>query len=62
MLVLSRNTNERIYLKVPANPEPMQITLVVCNVSNKGTIRLGIDAPEEVRIYRDDINNLEPAK
>ena len=62
MLVLSRNTNERIYLKVPPGDNPVQVTLVVCNVSNTGTVRLGIEAPEAVRIYRDDIQNMERQK
>lgn len=62
MLVLSRNSNERIYLKVPPSEMPVQVTVLVCNVSNSGTVRLGIDAPENVRIYRDDIQKLEPQK
>jgi len=60
MLVLSRNLNERIYLKIPASTESRLITVVLCSVNNTGSVRLGFEAPKEVKIFRDDIQDLEP--
>lgn len=62
MLVLSRNLNERIFVSIPASNAPIQVTLMVCSLSQKGSVRIGIDAPESVRIYRDDIQKTEPSK
>ncbi len=47
MLVLTRKLNEKIVING-------NITLTVLDIS-KGKIRLGIDAPREVAIYRQEI-------
>jgi len=47
MLVLSRRLGERIVIN-------SNITITVVSVQN-GKIRLGIDAPREVPVWRDEI-------
>ncbi len=60
MLVLSRQSNERIYLDIPNGSKPLSVTILVCSINRFGEVKLGIDAPESVRIRRDDIQRLEP--
>lgn len=60
MLILSRQSNERIYLNIPSASQPVSITVLVCSINRFGEVKLGIDAPESVRIHRDDIQKLEP--
>lgn len=58
MLVLSRRPGERIVLKLP-NGE--QIELLVADVHRqRKVVRIGIDAPRDVEIYRSEIMNESP--
>lgn len=47
MLVLSRKRGEKIRISG-------DITIEVCEI-RKGQVRLGIEAPDEVKIYREEI-------
>ena len=51
MLVLSRKLSERIVLQAPGLPP---ITIVVVDI-DRGKIRLGIEAPRDVPIYRQEL-------
>lgn len=48
MLVLSRNKNESIIIGD-------NIKITVLETRPDGTVRLGIDAPKEVEIYREEV-------
>lgn len=50
MLILSRRVNEAITL---THPDGTEITISVLGILN-GQVRLGFDAPKEVRILRDN--------
>lgn len=50
MLVLSRKEGERIFI----GPE---IVLTVVKVRSNGTVRIGINAPEWLRIVRHELGN-----
>lgn len=58
MLILTRKTNERITVTVPgrllASGEDMAIEVLVAS-AKFGTARLGIDAPREVSIARNEM-------
>jgi carbon storage regulator len=51
MLVLSRNPDERIVLVLP---DGRRVTVLYANIHGQ-QIRLGIEAPSDVRIYRGEI-------
>jgi carbon storage regulator CsrA len=53
MLVLSRRRNGKIFIGD-------NIEVVVVEVRHNGVVRLGIDAPADVHILRDDCENKEP--
>jgi carbon storage regulator len=54
MLVITRKLNERIYIAD-------NITITVVDIRERsGQVKIGIDAPKEIAILRDDIINLEP--
>ncbi len=64
MLVIGREVGERIILDIPASSTPMERRvveiLVVRNI--KGTsCRLGVEAPAEVNIVRDEVLSHENA-
>lgn len=50
MLVVSRKQNERIYLKVGT----VTVVVTVAEI-DRGKVRIGIDAPQSVRIYREEV-------
>ena len=52
MLALTRKEGERIVLLVPAGEDQVEIVVEVSE-SRSGTARLGIDAPQKVRIVRE---------
>jgi carbon storage regulator len=49
MLVLTRHENERIYIN---NGE---IVITIVNVKPNGGVRIGIDAPRELRVDREEV-------
>ena len=51
MLVLSRKVNESIQILLPGN----QIIRVVVTKFQKGQVSLGFIAPQEIRIYREEL-------
>jgi carbon storage regulator CsrA len=53
MLVLSRRVGERIFF--PSLGAYVQVLAV-----NGGTVRLGIEAPSEVPVLREELQNLRP--
>ena len=52
MLVLSRWVGEKIILN-PGSPD--QITITVTEIDRRGKCRLGIEAPQSYRIFREEI-------
>ena len=58
MLVLSRKRGERIVARLPDDRE-IVVTLVEIRGSDK--VRLGFDAPEDVRIWREELLKREAA-
>lgn len=52
MLVLARRENQKLYIGD-------NITVTVLRLSN-GTVRLGVEAPREVQVLRDDAKNSQP--
>ena len=54
MLVLTRRPNEKIFLTVPGATGETKLTIMVCSVGINGAVRVGIDAPREVQVIRDD--------
>lgn len=60
MLVLKRKQDGRIFIYGPGQTEPL-ITIVV--VSIKGNdVRIGINAPNHLKILRDDLVEADAAK
>ena len=53
MLVLSRKANESIVISVPGYP-PITVTVAEIN-KRAGKVRLGITAPHEVLVDREEI-------
>ena len=53
MLVLTRNVNESLVLFLPSGE---QVELKVFRISKQGA-RMGIEAPQEVRIVRSELLN-----
>ncbi|KKN41857.1 hypothetical protein LCGC14_0719170 [marine sediment metagenome] len=51
MLVLTRAVGQKIYIGPPG---PDQITVMVVYVREDGKVRIGIEAPKDVPIVRDD--------
>ena len=52
MLVLTRFVGERIILDYPGG----QIVLTTCEIRSRGQrVRLGLDAPQEVKINREEV-------
>lgn len=50
MLILSRKVGESIIIKVGSNN--IKITILE---SNNGTLKLGFEAPKEIKIYRSEL-------
>lgn len=57
MLVLSRKLGEKITVVCP-DGTPLEVTVVDID---RGKIRLGFDAPNSYRIYRNELLPLVPA-
>lgn len=56
MLILSRFTNDQVFLTLP-NGEVITVTIV--EVRN-GKVRVGFEAPQDVEILRDDAIDKTP--
>ncbi len=56
MLLLSRRVGQSIFLGIPEQ----KIELVVMDLSKRGWVTLGFDAPRWVPIWRDDVINIKP--
>lgn len=54
MLVLSRKLLEKIILDVPPSSATQRIVVTVVDI-DRGKIRLGIEAPRDVPIYRTEL-------
>ena len=54
MLYLSREQNQRLILTLP---DGRTITVVVCEM-DRGRVRLGIDAPADIIVDREEIARL----
>ena len=54
MLVLGRRVNERLTIFLPDGRE---IILTICPTTTAGIVRLGIDAPDDVRILRTELGD-----
>jgi carbon storage regulator CsrA len=52
MLILGRNTDQRVLLKLPDGDE---IWVTVLQIRHTGHIRLGFDAPDDVEILREEV-------
>jgi sRNA-binding carbon storage regulator CsrA len=54
MLVLTRREGERLVLRVPPANEMVEIIISIAE-SRSGAARVGIDAPAEVKIIREEL-------
>ena len=52
MLVLSRKLGEKLVITVPGCPKPI---VVVCGGWDKVKVRIGVDAPPDVIIDREEV-------
>jgi len=59
MLVLSRSVGELVVMVLP---DGRQVTVKVVEVRHTGKIRLGITAPEDVPVHRQEIQKIVEAK
>lgn len=59
MLVLGRMAGQKITITVPPSDATREITLTVIRLSPLN-VKLGIDAPQDVSIVRDDVLSTEP--
>ena len=53
MLVLTRKSKERIFIKIPPSDTETLVEVQLNSISNN-TDKIGIEAPAEVGILRDD--------
>lgn len=51
MLVISRKKGESITIQTPEGP----VTITVIGIRSNNAIRIGVEAPEEVSIHREEI-------
>jgi len=51
MLVISRKKGESITIQTPEGP----VTVTIMGIRSNNAIRIGVEAPEEVSIYREEI-------
>jgi carbon storage regulator CsrA len=57
MLVLSRYKNEGFVIRC----DEKVIRVTICDVLYGGKVRIGVDAPSEVKIVRDELLEREPS-
>lgn len=62
MLCVSRRSGEVLLLKIPPSTEPREISLHVLIASARSNrVRLGVDAPPEIRVLRLELQPEAPA-
>ena len=54
MLILTRRTNEAIYIG--------DIKVTVTSIDRRGSVRLGVEAPKDVPILRDELKDRAPTR
>ncbi len=62
MLVLSRSTGESIVLSTRSTPSGEETIIATITVVSNGRCKLGIEAPQEVRILRGELERWPQAK
>lgn len=55
MLVLSRSAGEKIIIEVPPSDTPTRIEVVAIQWRHGGKARIGVQAPDQVVIDREEI-------
>ena len=58
MLILERNVNEQIVINVDGKI----IRVMLCQVRNDRQVRIGVDAPDDVVVYRAELKNFKPRR
>jgi len=62
MLCLGRKTNESVILEIPPSTESRTVRFVITGIRHHGTqVRLGIEAPKDINIYREELKGAEDA-
>lgn len=52
MLILTRNKEQKILIKVPPSDVEQQIVLKHCGFNQEGEVRFGIDAARSIEVVR----------
>lgn len=60
MLVLSRNAGESLTLEIPPSDKPLTVEILVSRIDS-GRVRIGTEAPPEVKVHRTERLNREEA-
>jgi sRNA-binding carbon storage regulator CsrA len=60
VLVLTRRAGQSLTLTVPGYPEPIRVVYVGQSQYGNALARIGIDAPRDVAVVRDDAGKKEP--
>lgn len=55
MLVLTRGSNEAVRMCLP---DGQTITVTVCDIRSDNKVRIGFDAPDEIKIVRSELSNV----
>lgn len=58
-VVLNEQTLEALLEEARLTGEPVRILVTAVHIG-RGTVRLGIDAPQQVRIMRNELTDLSP--
>jgi carbon storage regulator CsrA len=58
VLNLSRKTDEAIIVTIAG----VTMRILVTDIDKRGSVKLGFDAPPEVRIFREELMSSEPTK
>lgn len=59
MLVLSRGVTQEVCLLLPPSTEPRMVTVIVGEICS-GKVRLAIDAPQQVGVFRKELLDRHP--
>ena len=55
MLILARRVSERLILNIPPSDKPQTVTIMPTEIRGDA-VRLGIQAPREIEIVREEIS------